>query len=210
MQIEGRDRGAGPNRVACTEGKRGMAARSQETEEKTEPTEGPVMTASTASLRDSAARLADGKYLDASVREVFETMLGWRCRREPELGPAASWPASASVTAVVGFGGRLSGACIFRAGAPAALRMAARLAGAEFAEVDATVQDAIGEICNMLAGAWKGRIPELKTQCVLSVPAVIAGCDYRLRIHAPEFELRHGYSAGETGFEVAIVCDHLK
>ena len=65
------------------------------------------------------------------------------------------------MTAVVGFGGLLSGACIFRSGARAALKMAARMTGMEFEEVDDTVKDAIGEMCNMLAGAWKGKVPEL-------------------------------------------------
>lgn len=164
----------------------------------------------TVSLRESAARIADEEHLNASVREVFETMLDWRCRREPVPALVAIAPASESVTAVVGFGGLLSGACIFRVTAAAALKMAARLTGAEFAEVDATVQDAIGEICNMLAGSWKGRIAELGTHCGLSVPAVIAGCDYKLRIQSPKFELRHVYSAGTVGFEVTIVCDGLK
>jgi chemotaxis protein CheX len=164
----------------------------------------------TVSLRESAARVADQEHLDSSVREVFETMLDWRCHREPALPQAVGSPVSESVTAVVGFGGLLSGACIFRVNAMAALRMAARLTGTEFAEVDATVQDAIGEICNMLAGSWKRRIPELVAHCGLSVPAVIAGCDYKLRIQAPEFELRHAYSAGEICFEVTIVCDVLK
>ncbi len=168
------------------------------------------MTVAIVSLRNSAARLADSKHLDASVREVFETMLGWSCRREPTLPQAAGTPASESVTAVIGFGGLLSGACIFRLSAASALSMAARMIGAELREVDATVQDAIGEICNMLAGSWKGRIPELGAHCGLSVPAVITGCDYKLRIHAPKFELRHAYSAGDAGFEVAIVCDDLK
>jgi chemotaxis protein CheX len=171
------------------------------------------MTVSTVSLRQSPAQIADLQYLDASVHEVFETMLDWRCRHEPALPQdieGIGSRVSESITAVVGFGGLLSGACIFRVNAAAALKMAARLTGAEFAEVDATVQDAIGEICNMLAGSWKCRIPELGTHCGLSVPAVIAGCDYKLRIHSPKFELRHRYSAGEVGFEVTIVCDGLK
>jgi chemotaxis protein CheX len=168
------------------------------------------MTVSTVSLRESMERVANPGHLDASVREVFETMLDWRCQREPAPPQTGGASASESVTAVVGFGGLLSGACIFRVNAAAALKMAARLTGAEFAEVDATVQDAIGEICNMLAGSWKGRIPELGTHCGLSVPAVIAGCDYKLRIHSPKFELRHAYSTGEVGFEVTIVCDGLK
>ena len=48
----------------------------------------------------------------------------------------------------------------------------------------------IGEICNMLAGTWKGKVPELAANCGLSVPAVITGRDYNLHVQAPEFQLQ--------------------
>lgn len=158
------------------------------------------------SLRESVATVSDPRHLDASVDEVFATMLGWSSRREEGPAPAQG----ESVTAVVGFGGILSGACIFRAAIPAALKMACRMTGAEFAEADGTVQDAIGELCNMLAGSWKGRIPELAAHCGLSVPAVITGRDYKLHVQAPEFELRHIYCVNDCRIEVTIVCDGLQ
>jgi chemotaxis protein CheX len=80
----------------------------------------------------------------------------------------------------------------------------------EFAEIDDTVKDAIGEICNMLAGAWKGKVPELAANCGLSVPAVITGSDYDLRVQAPEFQLHHLYRFEESSFSVTIVCDGLQ
>ncbi|MGH9564228.1 MAG: chemotaxis protein CheX, partial [Terracidiphilus sp.] len=99
------------------------------------------------SLRESIERVSDPQNLDASVEEVFRLMLGIECRREP--GPALQ--ERETVTAVVGFGGILSGACVFRSGARAALRIATQTTGMEFAEIDDTVKDGIGEICNMLA-----------------------------------------------------------
>lgn len=158
------------------------------------------------SLRQSMATVTDPQHLDASVREVFQLMLGVSCRR-------ADQPARIgveSVTAVVGLGGVLSGACVFRAGLPDAMQMAARMTGMEFAEVDDTVEDAVGEICNMLAGAWKGKVPHLAANCGLSMPAVITGRDYRLHVQAPEFRLCHAYAFEEAGFEVTIVCDGLR
>ena len=115
-----------------------------------------------------------------------------------------------SVTAVVGFGGLLSGACVFRCGASAAMKVAARMTGMEFHAIDETVKDGIGEICNMLAGAWKGKVPHLAAHCGLSVPAVITGRDYNLHVQAPEFRLQHIYVFDGTRFEVTILCDGLK
>jgi chemotaxis protein CheX len=158
------------------------------------------------SLRKSVERVSDPKNLDDSVEEVFRLMLGIDCRREAGLVMAEQ----ESVTAVVGFGGLLSGACVFRSGATTALKIAAQMTGMEFSEIDGTVKDGIGEICNMLAGAWKGKVPELAAHCGLSVPAVITGSNYNLHVQAPEFQLHHGYRFDDEIFEVTIVCDGLK
>jgi chemotaxis protein CheX len=157
------------------------------------------------SLRESVQLVADPGNLDLSVDEVFKLMLGVECRRDS--APAVL--GKESVTAVVGFGGLLSGACVFRSGANAAMQIAARMTGMEFSSIDDTVQDAIGEIANMLAGAWKGKVPELSAHCGLSVPAVITGRDYRFHVQAPEFQLHHVYRFDEECFEVTIVCDGL-
>jgi len=159
------------------------------------------------SLRASVDKVADPRNLDLSVEEVFHLMLDVKCVRD--LDPAGVVEAE-TVTAVVGFGGALSGACVFRTGGTTAMEMAARMTGMVFDEVDDTVKDGIGEICNMLAGAWKGRVPELAANCGLSVPAVITGRDYRVHVQAPEFQLHHIFRFGERRFGVTIVCDGLK
>ena len=158
------------------------------------------------SLRESLGEIADPRNLDASVEEVFRLMLGACChRQDAELEADEE-----RVTAVVGLGGILSGACVFRCGGDAARRVAARMTGMEFAEVDETVKDGIGELCNMLAGLWKGKVPELSARCGLSVPAVITGHDYKLHVQAPEFRLRHVYGFDGVQFEVTILCDGIQ
>jgi chemotaxis protein CheX len=133
-------------------------------------------------------------------------MLGIECQRDP--GPMVM--EQESVTAVVGFGGLLSGACVFKSGSLAAIRIASSMTGMEFTEVDDTVKDGIGEIGNMLAGAWKGKVPDLAANCGLSIPAVITGRDYNLHVQAPEFKLVHSYRFDGGSFEVTIICDGLQ
>ena len=159
------------------------------------------------SLRESLQQVSDPRNLDASVEEVFQLMLGVQCRRDRRASGSAE---PESVTAVVGFGGLLSGACVFTSGGAAALKIAAQMTGMEFHEIDDTVKDGIGEICNMLAGAWKGKVPELAANCGLSVPAVITGRDYKLHVQAPEFQLHHLYRFEDHSFDVTIVCDGLQ
>ncbi len=162
--------------------------------------------AMTISLRDSVELISGPCQLDASVEEVFALMVGVACRRssdrlEDELE---------SLTAVVGFGGLLTGACVLRCSGTAARAIAGRMTAMDFAAIDDTVKDAIGEICNMLAGAWKSKVPELAAHCDLSVPAVITGRDYQLRVQAPEFTVHRGYRFDDAGFEVTILCDGLR
>jgi chemotaxis protein CheX len=158
------------------------------------------------SLRENLHLVSDPKHLDSSVDEVFHMMLGAACSLAQE-NPVEE---AEAITAVVGFGGLLSGACVFRSTASAALVIAAKLTGMEFEEMDDTVKDAIGEVCNMLAGTWKGRIPELAAKCGLSIPAVITGRNYQIHVQAPEFRLHHVYRFDDTLFEVTIICDGLQ
>jgi chemotaxis protein CheX len=161
----------------------------------------------TCSLRESVHLITDPGNLNASVEEVFHMMLGVDCRRYS--GPVEVGEPE-SVTAVVGFGGLLSGACVFRSGASTAIKIASHMTGMEFAEVDDTVQDGIGELCNMLAGAWKGKVPDLAANCGLSIPTVITGRDYNIHVQAPEFKLHHTYHFDDASFEITIICDGLQ
>ena len=158
------------------------------------------------SLRESVLLVSDPRNLDASVEEVFQTMLGVGCRRcsEPLVQEQES------VTAVVGFGGLLSGACLFKSSGSVAIKIAGHMTGMVFYEIDDTVKDGIGELCNMLAGAWKGKVPELSANCGLSIPAVITGRDFKLHLQAPEFQLNHVYRFEDSSFAVIIVCDGLQ
>jgi len=161
-------------------------------------------------LRESVHLVSDPENLDASVEEVFRLMLGVDCKRQAVAWKLEEHSHEELVTAVVGFGGALSGACFLRCSAGTAMKFVAQMTGLEFPELDDTVQDGLGEICNMLAGAWKGKVPKLNAQCSLSVPTVIAGRDYNLHVHKPEFEMSHTYSYQDDRFSVTIVCDGMQ
>jgi chemotaxis protein CheX len=54
------------------------------------------------------------------------------------------------------------------------------------------VSDALGEVCNMVAGNFKNKISGLGEGCMLSPPTVITGSDYNLHSMAdsPTLESR--------------------
>jgi len=158
------------------------------------------------SLREAYPALCDPKNLDTSVEEVFSMMLGVNCRRMAEAPETQDEQERGTVTAVIGLGGVLSGACVFRCSGRAAMRLVGCMAGMTFSEVDEMVEDGIGEICNMVAGAWRNRVPELAAHCGLSVPAVVSGSGYNLHLQALEFHLQYAYGFEEVRFTVSISC----
>jgi chemotaxis protein CheX len=48
-------------------------------------------------------------------------------------------------------------------------------------DVDNDSWDALGEIANMIAGNFKGKISGVGNHCMLSVPTIIVGSDYEMR-----------------------------
>ena len=112
--------------------------------------------------------------LHDAAKEVFSTMLA------TELSdPAQSDPEAASeVTAMVGLGGSISGVLTFRCGADVSTEIACRMLGLSRSDAENHRVDAVGETCNMIAGAFKARNPDIQNSCVLSVPTVIIGDSY--------------------------------
>jgi chemotaxis protein CheX len=108
--------------------------------------------------------------------EVFEIMLG------TSLGNATeeSSHVVADLTAMVGIAGSLCGVVGLRTSSESARRMAAKMLGSDEAGVGENVQDAFGEMCNMIAGSFKAKIAGMADGCALSVPTVISGRDYAL------------------------------
>jgi len=120
--------------------------------------------------------------IEQAAREVFELMLGTKIQRCDDDTHGA-----ANITAMVGLAGGLCGLMALRCNRDTARRMAAKMLGAEPAAHGHEVQDAFGEICNMIAGNFKHQLEEVGANCMLSAPTVIAGSDYSL-YPAPDSE----------------------
>lgn len=115
--------------------------------------------------------------IEVATREVFTQMVN------TELGvPEQPLAAISSVTAMVGLAGLLTGVMSFRCEAEAAALITSRMLGINLAEANSSIADAMGEICNMVAGNFKYKIPGLGDGCLLSLPSVVRGGDYT--IHA--------------------------
>jgi chemotaxis protein CheX len=113
--------------------------------------------------------------MELATREVFEMMLGCQLAA-PEIAEGGSFDA----TSMVGLAGKVRGILTFSCDAKAARIMASKMLGFAAAEGSREVLDALGEICNMVAGNFKNKVAGLGEGCMLSVPTVITGKNYSL------------------------------
>jgi chemotaxis protein CheX len=150
----------------------------------------------------SVSKVTDAVYLDQAVEEVFGLMLGVPVELVDE--EFLTDDAAETMTAMIGLAGAISGTCAMLVKAEAGVHMAGCMAGIELNGVDETVLDGLGEITNMLAGAWKAKIPELNVACMLSVPTVVTGTQYVVHRKAPAFLVERSYRLGEHFFTVRV------
>jgi chemotaxis protein CheX len=131
--------------------------------------------------------------LETATREVFELMLGSQLTT-----PATQEDLGHDVTAMVGLAGQLCGVLSVRCDGKAAALMTSKMLGVELDNVGPEVSDALGEVCNMVAGNFKNKIAGLAEGCMLSPPTVITGSDYTL------------HSLGESaGLEISLLFERM-
>jgi chemotaxis protein CheX len=111
--------------------------------------------------------------LECAATEVFEIMAGGKAEpwSSPEDAPKGE------LTAMVGLAGALCGILTVRCTRKVAEDLAMRMTGGTTV-TNGMLGDTMGEICNMVAGNFKGKFTNLADHCMLSVPTVISGEDY--------------------------------
>ena len=126
--------------------------------------------------------------IEMSAREVFELMLSSKLTMQQSPDDLAAL----GITSMVGLAGQLCGLLSVRCNEQAAALMASKMLGVPLDKVGPEISDALGEICNMVAGNFKNKIAGLGDGCMLSPPTVITGTDYDLHslANSAEFEIR--------------------
>ena len=112
--------------------------------------------------------------LELSTREVFSIMLD--STLEPAAGLEQKPPTE--FTAMVGLAGSLCGLLTLSCSSRTANQIAARMLGIDSGSPGEQVWDALGEICNMIAGNFNNKLSGPDGRCMLSVPTVITGEEY--------------------------------
>jgi len=116
-------------------------------------------------------------YVINATKEVFDTMVMMTLEDSyPLKEPVTSF--HCSVTGMVGLAGTYTGILSIHCPKSLALRVTSNMLGMEVDEVGEDVNDALGEIANMLGGYVKQILSKGGLDINLSIPTVIAGEDY--------------------------------
>ncbi len=113
-----------------------------------------------------------------STSEVFTSMLG------VELGSSQvenldSTEVKPDVSSVLGLGGDIKGMVEIHCPGQVAQKITGLLLGMDIDELNEDVEDAIGEIANMVAGNLKTSFAETDIDVQLAIPITVAGKYYR-------------------------------
>ena len=117
--------------------------------------------------------------LELAVEEVFEIMLG--CRVKPA---SSEHMVNEEFTAMVGLAGALCGVLTIRCDAKTAGQVAKSMLG-DTADSEQQVADALGEVCNMIAGNFDSGAAQMKSASEAAfdrIASMLRQRDYRLRI----------------------------
>lgn len=139
--------------------------------------------------------------IDGIVAAVFHLMLQRSCG-EAEEGAAEGMDIAAKVL----FSGAVEGCCMVEFPASAARKLTDAFLGAEGDWDDAMVADAVGELCNMIAGGWKSRLGGQDAACQLSAPRVWRGVE-RVELSGcggTPVRRVYGFDGGVFGVELMI------
>jgi len=137
--------------------------------------------------------------LAKAAEDVFSMMVGVTVM--PVEGPRPDF--TPQVTGTVGIAGAFSAVFSLRCSTQTANSIASQMLGVSLEEANAQQNDAVGEICNIIAGDFKAKIG-LSDQCMLSVPTVITGRDYQLRPAANSERVELQLTYGDEKIDVLL------
>jgi CheY-specific phosphatase CheX len=109
--------------------------------------------------------------LDSAVAEVFDLMLGKTC------SPVCSRvDFVASLTVTIRLSGQMNGTCWLGLSPSAATKAMEAMLGGDI-EDNSMVEDTAKELCNVIVGSWKSKLPPPQASAKLSLPIATYGED---------------------------------
>jgi chemotaxis protein CheX len=117
--------------------------------------------------------------ISSAVSAVFGTMLNLPVRKESEVAPIKD--PETLIAGSVGIIGIVTGVVFVYSTTSFARKIAREMLGPEGEQAsDEMVNDAFGEITNMIVGNIKSRLADRGMTCALTIPSIMRGSDFTI------------------------------
>jgi chemotaxis protein CheX len=159
-----------------------------------------IATSASANQPEQAADRIIGQTLrmDCAVAEVVEGMLRLSC------AVVSSQPLPGrQISAKILFSGPLDGDCTIQMSVEAAVRLTGALLASQGPWDDEMLDDAVGELCNMIAGRWKSSLGAA-AKCQLSVPMLSRSGHRTVPGDGSAISLQRFYAFGDSAFQLIL------
>lgn len=120
-----------------------------------------------------------GKEIIQGVKDVFSTMLMVEVSSD-EIVMDGTCEIQSNLTGMIGLGGGLCGLLAVHCPGQAAMAITGTMLGMDVDELDEDVEDAIGEIANMIAGNVKASCAGVGVNVELAIPTSILGDSFQV------------------------------
>ena len=117
-----------------------------------------------------------GKIIDAT-NEIFSSMVMMEVTVKGDIQSTLA-PLENSITGVIGLAGTHKGVLAMHFPKPVAMAITGSFLGMDVDEINEDVEDAVGELANMLGGSVKSILSTKGRDIDLSLPSVISGANY--------------------------------
>ncbi|MFT5726634.1 MAG: chemotaxis protein CheX [Desulforhopalus sp.] len=117
-----------------------------------------------------------GKIIDAT-NEIFSSMVMMEVTVKGDIQSTLA-PLENSITGVIGLAGTHKGVLAMHFPKPVAMAITGSFLGMDVDEINEDVEDAVGELANMLGGSVKSILSAKGRDIDLSLPSVISGENY--------------------------------
>ena len=138
------------------------------------------------------------------VQDVFTTMLGVADITHIPTQAELPYTCRNCLTAMVGMVGRYNGLVCIKLPLPLALSFTSLMLGMKVTEIDDDVNDAMGEIANMIAGSFKQHLSKGGSDIQLSTPSVVNGSDYVVSSGSNLENITLKFASDEEWFMVSL------
>lgn len=108
---------------------------------------------------------------------------------------------------MVGLAGTYNGLVSVHIPWPLAIKFTSLMLGMEVTEVDDDVNDAMGEVANMIAGSFKQHLSKGGSDIQLSTPSVVNGSDYMVTSGSNIENITLKFAANEQWFLVSLTIE---